>query len=214
MDYLFQIFVRLIVVFTALPVHEFAHGYIAQKLGDDTARAQGRLTLNPFAHLDLVGSVLILLTGFGWAKPVPVNPYRFRHPKRDMAFTALAGPVSNLLLATVFMVIYKLLGNHLLYGAVGIMGANATVVLAQMLLIIIVTNVNLAVFNLIPVPPLDGSKIFGALIPDRYYFKMMEYQQYIAIGLLVLLISGVLDTPLSYLSNLLLNGINAVTSFL
>ena len=154
-------FVLMVVI--SLPFHEFAHGYIANKLGDDTAYYQGRLTLNPLAHLDLFGTLSMIFLGFGWAKPVPVNPRRFKCNMRlGMALTALAGPLSNILLALVFMIISK--GAVLLGSATG---NDFFYFLNWLTYNIMYGNICLAFFNLIPIPPLDGSKILSYFLPDK-----------------------------------------------
>lgn len=195
------------VVFCATPLHEFAHALIAVKLGDDTPRLTGRLTINPMAHIDPWGALMIFLVGFGYAKPVEVRMRRFKKPKRDMALVALAGPVCNLLQAFISTFVY----NALYYISV----KNGNVALSYMSLFFFyaaVINVNLAVFNLIPIPPLDGSRLLTALLPSKYYYKIMQYERYIIIGLYVLLFTGVLSTPLSIVSGIVISFFETVTS--
>lgn len=208
-DNLFSLVARAVVLVTAMPVHEYAHGYVADRLGDDTARKQGRLTLNPFAHLDLLGSLLILFSGFGWAKPVPVNSGNFKHPKGGMALTALAGPLSNILMATLATVVYKLLGDVMPV----FRNSDLMAVIYLLLGVIISTNLGLAVFNLLPVPPLDGSKIFAALLPDRFYYALMRYERYVMLALFALIFfTDILSRPLSFLAEGLLSFIDLITS--
>lgn len=201
-----QLMARVFIVFCIMPIHEYAHALIASKLGDDTARLSGRLTLNPFAHVDPIGAIMILLVGFGYAKPVPVNPRNFKNPKKGMALTALAGPVSNLILALIFLIpaygievfVYD---NNPMMQAIAIFLSSAASL-----------NVGLAVFNLIPVPPLDGSRIFNVIIPSKYYFKIMQYERYIVLAIFALLFFGVLDIPLNYISNLLMKALIKIAS--
>lgn len=194
-DVLIRILSVLVIIFTVLPLHECAHGWVAYKLGDNTAKYSGRLTLNPLPHIDPLGALGILLFGFGWAKPVPVDARYFKNPKAGMAITALAGPVSNLLAAFLGYVIFNVVGLF------------ADVMSAQVYLWIYIffnsyvsINIGLAVFNLLPLPPLDGSKIFAAFIPNRMLYKYYQYENYIMIIVFVLLFTGVLSTPLNYLS--------------
>ena len=168
----------------ALTFHEAAHGYVAYLLGDRTAKASGRLTLNPLAHLDLLGTLCMVIAGVGWAKPVPVDPRNFKHPKWGMAITALAGPCANVLLALVLMI-----------AALAMNMVNNTIVsaLAQFFYITAVLNTGLAVFNLLPVPPLDGSKLLFPLLPNRALAWVAKYEGYIRFALLALIILGAMD---------------------
>ena len=184
------------VVFCTLPIHEFAHAFVATKLGDDTPARKGRLTLNPLAHIDLMGAIMILIVGFGYAKPVPVNARRFKNPKAGMALTALAGPVSNLIMALLF----KLLSNLALFICIDNY-ALVWQVASMFFSYAAIINVSLAVFNLFPIPPLDGSKILALVIPPKYYFKYMQYERYVILGLFALIFLGVLDVPLAFLTD-------------
>lgn len=195
------------VVFCATPLHEYAHALIAVKLGDPTPRNRGRLTINPIAHIDPIGVLMIFLFGFGYAKPVEVRMRYFKKPKRDMALVALAGPLCNLIQAFVLMFISSaLFAFSLKITNIGLAYMSVFFNFAA------VVNVNLAVFNLIPIPPLDGSRILTAVLPSKYYYKIMQYERYINIALWVLLFTGVLSTPLSILSGIIINGFSYVTS--
>ena len=197
------IMIRALVLFTAMPVHECAHGWMADKLGDRTARSSGRLTLNPFAHLDLFGSILLLLVGVGWAKPVLVNPYYFDKvsQKAGIAITALAGPVSNILMALITMILAKLswmLGLSFLF----------TVFLTMCSI-----NLGLAVFNLIPIHPLDGSRVLSYFLPYKAIRFLEEHEQIIyMVFMAVILFTDVLNVPLSFLSGILFDGLDWFTS--
>jgi Zn-dependent protease len=169
---------RMPAILIALTVHELAHGWTAKKLGDDTAARMGRLTLNPLAHLDLFGTIMLLFGPFGWAKPVPVNPFKLRNPKKDMIWVSLAGPLSNIILGYVVAVLYRLF----FYGHV----AGASKAFFAYLILI---NIGLSFFNLLPFPPLDGSNIVrGFLSPENEvrYLRAMRHVPLIFIGMIVL----------------------------
>lgn len=181
-----QLLASLLVILIILPLHEMAHGYVAYKLGDDTAKRSGRLTLNPMAHLNYAGALCLILIGFGWAEPVPVNARNLKHPKKDMAIVALAGPVSNILAAIV---------GALLYNAAITFISNVQVllVISYFLAYYISVNIGLAIFNLIPLPPLDGSKILGAFLSNKNYTKMLVYERQLSIVLILLVATGIVD---------------------
>ncbi|MBR6807807.1 MAG: site-2 protease family protein [Clostridia bacterium] len=204
---LIEILIRVPVVLICLVVHEVAHGYMAMKLGDPTARNLGRLTLNPLKHLDPIGAICMLFFRFGWAKPVPINSRYFRKPRRDMALTALAGPVSNFIMAF-FGVFITSVSIAIWYRNPVIEGFGYNLWTAWLIFIetFILMNISLGVFNMIPVPPLDGSRIFLTFLPARYYFGIMKYERYIMLGMLVLLYTGLLTGPLSTIVTFIFNG--------
>ena len=191
-------------VFLSLSIHEFAQGYTAYKLGDNTAKSMGRLNLSPLSHLDPIGALCLFLFGFGWARPVPVNPGNFAVGKRKsgMVITSLAGPLSNLLVA--FVAVFLL---NLVYLVPLGSEVEATIlsVITTMLYILISMNIGLAVFNFIPIPPLDGSKILSAVLPPRTYFKLMQYEQYGFIILIILINTPIFGSLLNTISNLILS---------
>ncbi|MCM3788788.1 site-2 protease family protein [Domibacillus indicus] len=195
------VIVSLLVAFT---VHEFAHAYTAYKFGDDTAKNQGRLTLNPVHHLDPIGTIFILIAGFGWARPVPVNRRHFKNPKLAGVLVSLAGPLSNFLIAFIAM--------GILYGV----GANANEFVFQLLYMMVYLNVLLFVFNLLPFPPLDGYRILEDLAPANLRVKMTQYEQYGVLLFLILVITPLGDytvSPfLSQLTSAVLAGFNAIFS--
>ena len=186
-DMLFAVIPALI----CITLHELSHGYVAYKLGDNTAKDAGRLTLNPIKHIDIFGLIMMVVFKFGWAKPVPVNMFNFKNPKRDMAITALAGPLSNIIIGSVFLFVF---------GIVYIPCMTSTSQLAEAVIeTVYVTaylSFALAVFNIVPVPPLDGSKVLFSLLSDKAYLKLMYFERYGMIALLLLVSTGILGTPL------------------
>lgn len=176
-----------------ITLHECAHGYAAYRLGDDTAKRAGRLTLNPIKHIDIVGLIMLVTLHFGWAKPVPVNMWKFKNPKKGMAITAAAGPIANLLIALVFLFLYGFL-----FALLHRPGRSLNWLL-EMLYITAYLSIALAIFNIIPIPPLDGSKVLFSCISDRSYTKLMYYERYgmIILLVLVLLLSRTSLDPLS-----------------
>ena len=180
-----------LVALLALTVHEFSHGYAAYKLGDPTAKYQGRLTLNPLRHLDPIGAVCMILLKFGWAKPVPINPNYFKKRKRDFAITALAGPLSNLIFSFVaaflYLLTYSLLKDVTFTSEILFNIAKNTILFFYLLHLL---NINFAIFNLLPIPPFDGSRILYAILPERIYFKIMRYERQIYYVVLIWLVGG------------------------
>lgn len=200
-----QILATVVIIFLVLPFHEFAHGWVANKLGDPTARLAGRLTFNPLASVDPMGAVFLLLFGFGWAKPVPVDSRYFKNERSGMALTALAGPVANLIAAYI---------GSLIFYAVWAFAPYSTVVgyILVFLNYYAFINTVLAVFNLVPIPPLDGSKILASLLSDRARFKFYQYQNILAMVGMIILVSGTLSGPLSAAENAIYDGVSWLAS--
>ena len=201
------VFSIVIVVFS-LTIHEVCHGLTALALGDRTAQEKGRLTLNPLKHLNPYGTIAMLLFGFGWAEPVPITPVRFKRKinmRAGVAIVSVAGPLSNFILS----IIAAFGMEFALKGLVGLSDPYNSPLYLVYIFFSMMHNMNimLAIFNFIPVPPLDGSKILFSFLPDRVYWKIMKYEQYLAIGLVVLLYIGVLDGPLSFIVSGVSNGI-------
>lgn len=205
LDILMQVLATLVIVLLALPVHEFAHGWVANKLGDPTARLAGRLTFNPLASVDPMGAGFLLLFGFGWARPVPVDSRYFKNPRSGMVLTALAGPAANLV-ASYF-------GALLFYAVLSIAPYNAVV---HYILLFIsyfaYINAVLAIFNLVPIPPLDGSKILAGLLSDRARYAFYQYQNVLSMIGMLLIISGALTGPLSAIESTVYSGVSWLAS--
>jgi Zn-dependent protease len=193
----------------ALTFHEFAHGYVAWRFGDPTAKDAGRLTLNPLSHLDPIGTIAFFFIKFGWAKPVPVNPIYFKNPKRDMLWVALAGPVTNLVLAVLSAFILKFIWAAAAMLPYSTLAEAILVPLSRMLIASVWINLVLCIFNFLPIPPLDGSRILTGLLPDDLARSYMQVERYGFIIILVLAFSGMLSRVIlpiiSFANNLLLS---------
>ena len=199
-SFIIHLLLSLPIILLSLSVHETAHAIAANKLGDPTAKNLGRITLNPIKHLDPIGFICMLLCGFGWANPVPINTRYFKNPRRDMAISAAAGPVSNVLLAFIFALLLKI--SYVVLPSV--IATERALELANILVtflsIGVSLNIALAVFNLLPVPPLDGSRMLYVFLPPKQYFGVMKYERYISLGIMLLLLIGVLDPIISFVS--------------
>lgn len=202
-------------VLIALTFHEVAHGFMAYKLGDPTARNFGRLTLNPIKHLDPIGTICMVFFGFGWAKPVPVSTRYFKKPRRDMALTAAAGPIMNFILAFIGLLIARiLLRVFVAFPPTTQFAANLCGATLSFFSFFHVLNLSLGVFNLIPLPPLDGSRIFLTFLPAKYYFGIMKYERYIQIAFLVLLWTGIITLPLNTLVGWISEGMEFIINLI
>lgn len=214
-----SLFSVAIVILLCLPLHECAHGLAAKALGDDTAEREGRLTLNPFSHIDWFGAIAMAVCGIGWAKPVPVNLSRCRKTSQRTAnvIVSLAGPLANLLMALVFMIIYKLIvvGYVKSVQTSGDLSGLETVTsvigaLSQVAAI----NVMLAVFNLLPIPPFDGYNVISSFLPTKWVYAIESRAQIINMVMMILLISGILSYPIGLLNNAVFNLLDLVTNFI
>ena len=203
---LLMLVIQAAVALLCIIIHECAHGFAADRMGDHTARRSGRLSWNPLRHIDPLGLLMMFFVGFGWAKPVPVDMRYFKNPKSGMALTALAGPLSNFVLAIILLLICK-------YMAYTVAVTAFTLGLYQFLFITAFLSVGLGTFNLLPIPPLDGSKVLFSFLPDRMYLKLMYYERYGMILLLAMAFLGAGNGFLSMLMNMVFRGLAALIGF-
>ncbi len=208
-------------ILLALSFHEMCHAWAALKLGDPTARNLGRMTLNPLKHLDPIGFLCMIFFRFGWANPVPINTRNFKKPRRDMALSALAGPLSNILLGILSALLLRLgllivttcFEEELfaiLLGAQVNTGFLVVAILIMMLYLSMILNFSYAIFNMLPIPPFDGSRIFYVFLPPKWYFAVMKYERIIMLMLIVLLWTGILTLPLNFIVNGMSTGMFAL----
>jgi len=188
----------------AITGHEVAHGFVSYKLGDPTPRREGRLSFNPMAHLDLMGTLLMLLTGFGWAKPVSVDPRYYRDTKKGMALVAIAGPLANLVMAFAGLLIYAIIfAINVKTGALSVL----TSFLSEFSISFAITNLSFMIFNLIPIPPLDGSRILGMFLSNSAYYKLLQYERYSLFLIMALSLSGAFSAIIGGGVSLIFGGI-------
>lgn len=210
---LLSLLLRVIAALVCIIVHECAHGFAADRLGDPTARVNGRLSWNPFRHIDPFGLLMMVVAGVGWAKPVPVDARNFKKPKQGMAITALAGPVSNFLLAVVFLALASAAYRLPVLLSFSASGWRVYFTVLSFFMRAAVLSVGLGLFNLIPIPPLDGSKVLFSFLPNRIYFTILRYERYVMLALFALVFLGVLDAPLHYCISHVLYWLCRLTAF-
>ena len=212
-----QIITKILIIFLVLPIHECAHAWAAHKMGDETAAYSGRLTLNPLAHIDILGALCLLITGFGWAKPVPINPLKFKKQRFGIAITAAAGPLSNLAVSFIAMIIYRIVLS--LHGGSGYFLSSAGditggFVILYILQFFILVNIGLAIFNLIPIPPLDGSKIISYFTSAKLDRWIYEHQLIVNAVFFAVIITGILSKPLNIIGGYVYDLFWFITNFI
>ena len=206
---LLGLLISVLAALFCITVHELCHGLAAYSLGDPTAKNAGRLSLNPIRHIDPVGLIMMLVVHVGWAKPVPVDMRYFKHPKRGMALTALAGPLSNFVLSFLAVALCSLAFRHSdLWSE-----REWVYFLLSFLANVAILSVGLGLFNLIPIPPLDGSKVLGAVLPSRVYMTVLRYERYVMLAVVLLTLSGLFSGPLSFLMTRTLDGMCLLCGF-
>lgn len=217
-DMLLMYLVRLMIILLINPLHEFAHAFTAHKLGDDTAKNRGRMTIDPIAHIEPFGALLLLLMGFGWAKPVPVNPANFKHRNRDMMLVSIAGPLSNLIAAFAGMAALQMCGGLKNWVDIGMWwcytDGSSESYLAWMLYCFVDVNLLLCLFNLLPVPPLDGSRVLNYFLPPRASLWFMTNSRIFYGLMFFLMLTGILSFPLNIASLLIVRVMARIVSFL
>lgn len=212
-----QIITKILIIFLVLPIHECAHAWAAHKMGDETAAYSGRLTLNPLAHIDILGALCLLITGFGWAKPVPINPLKFKKQRFSIAITAAAGPLSNLAVSFIAMIIYRIVlslpggSGYFLSSAGDITGGFVILYILQFFILV---NIGLAIFNLIPIPPLDGSKIISYFTSAKLDRWIYEHQLIVNAVFFAVIITGILSKPLNIIGGYVYDLFWFITNFI
>lgn len=204
-SYWTDILLSLPAIFIALSMHELSHAWVSHMLGDPTPKAQGRLTLHPMAHLDLIGTISLILFGFGWAKPVEVDTRYYKHPKRDMVLVSLAGVIMNFILAFLTLFLLIVLENYVAFPNYDHPSSVYDITMS-MIYAVVTINIALGVFNLIPIPPLDGSKVLFSILPERPYRLMITYERYGMILLIAILaftnvIPTIMNPCVDFISN-------------
>lgn len=214
-----SLFFMPLVILVSLTLHECAHGYVSFLQGDPTAKRAGRLTFNPFKHMDVLGTVFMIICGFGWAKAVPIDPRYYKKPKKGMALTALAGPAINALIGITMLIQFSALvwlketGAYQYFPIICNLSDRVFRMLSTCCYIVMYYNILLAVFNLFPVPPLDGSRILFAVLPDKYYFGVMRYERIIMFVMLFLLWTGIFTTVFESVVDMIITGVGNLVFF-
>ena len=212
-----QIITKILIIFLVLPIHECAHAWAAHKMGDETAAYSGRLTLNPLAHIDILGALCLLITGFGWGRPVPINPLKFKKQRFGIAITAAAGPLSNLAVSFIAMIIYRIVlslpggSGYFLSSAGDITGGFVILYILQFFILV---NIGLAIFNLIPIPPLDGSKIISYFTSAKLDRWIYEHQLIVNAVFFAVIITGILSKPLNIIGGYVYDLFWFITNFI